>query len=182
MPSETPRRAVSGRSAEAAPTPRPIEAEFDGFGDRSGKFVRSLVTLSELRGELSSYAAEPNLRIVRTAFGKWALDLLGALAPRRRATFGELRKELRGISARVLSAKLKLLEEAGLVVRTVIPSRPPRPEYALTDRAHTLLKLSSKVLAYARSMGTPSRRAPVGTLAASAGPAKGEPLRPAPPA
>lgn len=179
MPSETSRRVSAPRGPPTGPRHRPIETEFDGFGDRSGKFVRSLVTLSQFRGDLSSYAAEPNLRIVRSAFGKWALDLLQALMPRRRATFGELRRELRGISARVLSAKLKLLEDAGLVVRSVVPSRPPRPEYGLSERGHALLRMSGKVLAYARATTPVTRREPLERPGATAAPSA--PRAPPPP-
>lgn len=156
----------AGRSEAGRPT---IEQEFDGFGERAGKFVRSVTTLTDFPGDLSNYVAEPTMRIVRTAFGKWSIDLLVALASHRHSSFGALRKLLPGISARVLSAKLKLFEQAGFVTRSVIPTRPPRPEYVLTERAQVLVRTSAKVLAYARATGATAKPpAPVSSLGPSA--------------
>lgn len=164
MASDTP--APSG-----PPSPRPrrprgpasLDGRFRKFGDRAGQFVRSIVTLTAFEGNLSSLQAQPNLRIARTAFGKWSVEILDVLHPRRRASFGELRRLLDGISPRVLSAKLKLLEEHGLVERTIIPSRPPRPEYALTERGQEVTRVGEGVLKYlrerdARTASDPVRR------------------------
>jgi len=125
-----------------------LDARFRRFGDRAGQFVRSIETLTAFQGDLGCLQAQPNLRIVRTAFGKWSVEILEVLYPRRRASFGELRRILDGISPRVLSAKLKLLEEHGLLDRTIVPSRPPRPEYALTDRGMEVTKVGLPVLRY----------------------------------
>ncbi len=155
-PPEEPRhRAEPGRHPNAHH--EALEKEFEPFGERAGMFVRSVITLAEFPGDLSNYVAEPTVRIVRGAFGKWSLDLLATLASHRHSSFGELRRLLPKISARVLSAKLKMLEEAGMVTRTVVPARPPRPEYALTERAQALVRTATKVLAYARATGAPAR-------------------------
>lgn len=143
------------------PSPRPapttLDQEFAPFGDRVESFVRSLLILAEYRGDLASPAAEPNLRIVRSAFGKWAVELLVLLGERRRATFGSLRAELPKVSARVLSRKLQALEAAGLVQRLVVPSRPPRPEYFLTERGTTLFRASGRILAFVRAASVAAR-------------------------
>lgn len=130
--------------------PASLDARFRQFGDRAGQFVRSIEALNAFGGNLGSLQAEPTLRIARAAFGKWSVEILDVLHPRRRASFGELRRLLDGISPRVLSAKLKLLEEHGLVERTIVPSRPPRPEYALTDRGQKVTKVGASVLRYLR--------------------------------
>ena len=127
-----------------------LDGRFRKFGDRAGQFVRSIVTLTAFEGNLTSLQAQPNLRIARTAFGKWSVEILDVLHPRRRASFGELRRLLEGISPRVLSAKLKLLEEHGLVERTIVPSRPPRPEYALTERGQEVTRVGESVLRFLR--------------------------------
>ena len=49
--------------------------------------------------------------------------------------FAELQRNLDGISAKVLAAKLRALEREGIVQRTVYPTIPPRVEYAMTQRA-----------------------------------------------
>lgn len=48
--------------------------------------------------------------------------------------FNEFRQVVRAIPARTLVARLGELEEAGLLERVVVASRPPRVEYRLTDR------------------------------------------------
>jgi DNA-binding HxlR family transcriptional regulator len=132
-----------------------LDARFRRFGDRAGAFVRSIQTLTAFQGNLGSTQAQPNLRIVRTSFGKWSVEILELLHPRRRASFGELRRLLRGISPRVLSAKLKLLEEHGLVERTIVPSRPPRPEYALTSGGQEVTTVGASILRYLKDRPAP---------------------------
>ena len=52
---------------------------------------------------------------------------------RRPYRFGELRRELRDISQRMLTRTLRGLERDGLVRRTVTPTVPPRVDYELTE-------------------------------------------------
>lgn len=51
---------------------------------------------------------------------------------------GELQRSLNGVSQKVLSEKLRSLEDKGIVGRTVYPEVPPRAEYSLTDFGNTL--------------------------------------------
>jgi DNA-binding HxlR family transcriptional regulator len=62
---------------------------------------------------------------------KWSL-LVIALLDRRRLRFTELRREIDGVSQRMLTVTLRQLERDGLVQRTVHPVVPPRVEYELT--------------------------------------------------
>jgi DNA-binding HxlR family transcriptional regulator len=142
-----PRLSLESRNRKPRSGPS-LDVRFRRFGDRAGQFVRSIETLTTFEGNLESLQAQSNLRIARNAFGKWSVEILAVLHPRRRASFGELRRILDGISPRVLSAKLKLLEEHGLLERTIVPSRPPRPEYALTDRGQEVTKVGAAVLRY----------------------------------
>ena len=68
---------------------------------------------------------------------KWSL-LAIALLEGRTLRFNELRREIDGISQRMLSVTLRQLERDGLVTRTVYPVVPPRVEYALTPLGATL--------------------------------------------
>ena len=63
--------------------------------------------------------------------GKWAVLALAALddGPRR---FGELRRRVDGVSEKMLSQTLQLLERDGLVHREVRSAIPPHVEYTLT--------------------------------------------------
>ncbi|MEO3978496.1 helix-turn-helix domain-containing protein [Streptomyces sp. CAU 1734] len=68
---------------------------------------------------------------------KWSL-LVIALLDSRVLRFTELRREIDGISQRMLTVTLRQLERDGLVSRTVHPVVPPRVEYALTPLGCTL--------------------------------------------
>jgi len=71
--------------------------------------------------------------------GAWALNVIWQLRDQARR-FGELRRDIPGISARVLSSRLRELEVRDLVMRrTLIGSSPPSAEYALTDLGRELL-------------------------------------------
>lgn len=64
--------------------------------------------------------------------GAWTPNVIWYLSagPRR---FGELRSDMPGISAKVLSTRLRELEDMGVLSRKVMPTSPPSVEYALTD-------------------------------------------------
>ena len=51
----------------------------------------------------------------------------------RQWRFNELKKDLDGISQKVLTDSLRSMEEDGIITRTVYPEVPPRVEYALSD-------------------------------------------------
>jgi DNA-binding HxlR family transcriptional regulator len=52
--------------------------------------------------------------------------------------FGELRKSLTGVSQKVLTQHLRIMEEHGLVNRKVFAEVPPRVEYSLTKLGESL--------------------------------------------
>src|SRR6201994_375350 len=68
---------------------------------------------------------------------RWQLSILyAALSGALR--FNEFADAVAGISPRMLSERLRDLEAAGLVQRTVLPTSPPTVEYRLTERGHKL--------------------------------------------
>jgi DNA-binding HxlR family transcriptional regulator len=52
--------------------------------------------------------------------------------------FCEIREAIPGISDRLLTERLKELEDHGIVLRTVSATRPPQVSYALTDKGAAL--------------------------------------------
>ncbi|MEU9075590.1 winged helix-turn-helix transcriptional regulator [Kitasatospora sp. NPDC004745] len=64
--------------------------------------------------------------------GKWKVLILWALAERPCLRFGELRRNVPGITEKVLAAHLRELEADGIVHRESYDEVPPRVEYALT--------------------------------------------------
>ncbi|RRR79658.1 helix-turn-helix domain-containing protein [Streptomyces sp. RP5T] len=63
---------------------------------------------------------------------KWAFLIIEALGERT-LRFSELRDEVEGVSHKMLTQNLRMLERYGLVERTVHPTVPPRVEYTLTE-------------------------------------------------
>lgn len=64
--------------------------------------------------------------------GAWTPGIIWYLGHSPR-TFSELKGDLKGVSAKVLSTRLKKLAVDGVVLRTVKPTSPPTVEYSLTD-------------------------------------------------
>ena len=52
--------------------------------------------------------------------------------------FNELRKDLEGISQKVLTDSLREMEADGIITRTVFPEVPPRVEYALSPLGESM--------------------------------------------
>ena len=52
--------------------------------------------------------------------------------------FGELKRAVTGITQKVLTSKLREMEELGLLEREVYPQIPPKVEYTLTDIGYSL--------------------------------------------
>lgn len=68
---------------------------------------------------------------------KWAFLIIEALGEGT-LRFSELRDEIEGISHKMLTQNLRMLERNGLVERTVHPTVPPRVEYTLTEPGQAL--------------------------------------------
>ena len=68
---------------------------------------------------------------------KWALLIIEGLGERT-LRFSELRNEVEGISHKMLTQNLRMLERYGLVERRVHPTVPPRVEYTLTEPGRAL--------------------------------------------
>ncbi len=82
----------------------------------------------------------PAVREVLNRVGdKWSVQVIALLGegPTR---FSELRRQIDGISQRMLTLTLRNLERDGLVARTVFAEIPPRVEYELTKLGDTLLE------------------------------------------
>ena len=70
--------------------------------------------------------------------GKWKLHLLQVLIFHGTKRFGELKRELDGITQTMLTNQLRALEEDGLVHRKIYAEVPPRVEYSATEAALNL--------------------------------------------
>lgn len=79
----------------------------------------------------------PVATTVQLIGSKWKLLILRNLFIRP-WRFNELRKDLEGISQKVLTDSLRALEEDGIITRTVYPEVPPRVEYALSPLGQSM--------------------------------------------
>ena len=68
---------------------------------------------------------------------KWKLLIMRNLLDRP-WRFNELKKDLDGISQKVLTDSLRTMEEDGIITRTVYPEVPPRVEYALSELGESM--------------------------------------------
>ena len=91
------------------------------------------------RAAYNAYVAEcPSRQVLDALSDKWVTLVLTALAdaPRR---YGELSRTIAGISQKMLTQTLRMLERDGLVTRTITASVPVRVDYQLTPLGRTLL-------------------------------------------
>ena len=91
---------------------------------------------------------------VRRAAGllerRWTVSILWA-SYEGAIRFNEIKQSVGEIPPRTLAQRLVELEEAGVLERRVIDSRPPRVEYRLTDEGQRLKHVVDAVVRFARA-------------------------------
>jgi len=93
----------------------------------------------EERAAYNAYVAEcPSRQVLDALSDKWVTLVLTALAdaPRR---YSELSRTIAGVSQKMLTQTLRMLERDGLVTRTITASVPVRVDYQLSPLGRTLL-------------------------------------------
>ena len=73
--------------------------------------------------------------------GKHKMVILYCLMEYQVVRFNELKRYLKRISDKTLSANLKELEQDQLIVRTEYPQIPPKVEYSLSERGRSLIPI-----------------------------------------
>src|SRR5215475_11542290 len=76
--------------------------------------------------------------ILRMLMGPWTTYILYNLKTHGPQRFGELKRRVQGISAKMLTERLRMLEQAGVIYRHYLPSIPPQVTYGLTPRGEEL--------------------------------------------
>ena len=76
--------------------------------------------------------------ILRMLMGPWTTYILYNLKTHGPQRFGELKRRVAGISAKMLTELLRTLEGAGLIRRDYEATIPPKVTYSLTPRGHEL--------------------------------------------
>jgi DNA-binding HxlR family transcriptional regulator len=89
---------------------------------------------------------------------KWTIPALRCLARGTKRT-GELKKELSGVSQKMLTQTLRNLVEHGIVSRMVYPVVPPRVEYSLTELGRSMNEPLSEMCRWTDQNGDALKRA-----------------------
>lgn len=73
--------------------------------------------------------------------GPWTLYLIWVLCYKGPIRFGVLQREISGISTKVLTERLRMLEAEGILYREYKPTIPPEVTYGLTTRGRELIEI-----------------------------------------
>ncbi|QBF31013.1 helix-turn-helix domain-containing protein [Thalassococcus sp. S3] len=77
-------------------------------------------------------------KVLRLLAGDWTSHILWVLSRNGPTRHGELRRLVEGISSKVLTDRLRMLETEGIVFREYEPTIPPKVTYGLTERGQKL--------------------------------------------
>ena len=88
--------------------------------------------------------------LLRLLMGPWTAYILWTLCSKGPQRFGALKREVEGVSAKVLTERLRMLESARVVYRHYEPTVPPRVTYGLTEHGKELTVALGKLYDVAR--------------------------------
>jgi DNA-binding HxlR family transcriptional regulator len=80
----------------------------------------------------------PTRQVLTRIADKWTMLVITLLSEDEKLRFSEIRRQIEGISQKMLTQTLRGLERDGLVTRTVYPTVPVTVEYRLTDLGRSL--------------------------------------------
>lgn len=91
---------------------------------------------------------------------KWALLVINTIGNSQKIRYSEIRNILGEVNSKVLSDRLKELEEAGLIKREAYAEIPPRVEYSLTDDGEALREAIVPLMKWVYSKNTERTNTP----------------------
>jgi len=122
---------------------------------------------------MTSHSHKPSCPVeamFRVLMGPWTMYILWTLQQDGPTRFGALKRKLDGISSKVLTERLRLLEREGLIYRDHNPTIPPEVTYGLTKHGNELGDALGSLEAVARrwqERGRPNSNLPDDREAAS---------------
>jgi len=93
--------------------------------------------------------------------GRWTTLVIRELLPGKKR-FSEIQKALAGISPKVLTARLRLLERRQMLTRTVFATVPPKTEYELTPLGRQLEAVLNAMADFGRQLLSDAGHSPNG--------------------
>ena len=79
--------------------------------------------------------------------GTWKMPILWRLKDRV-MRYGELKKDIKHITDKMLTTQLRELEEEGFIERKVYPVVPPKVEYSMTEKGKTCIPIIETIRNY----------------------------------
>ena len=101
---------------------------------------------SHLLGQVLAKDCPSRIRLEHLA-NKWSMLVLHCLSEGLHR-FSELRQRIEGVSEKMLAQTLKILEQDGLILRTVYPTVPPKVEYQLTFEGSQIAEKINQLIGY----------------------------------
>ena len=89
--------------------------------------------------KVEDHAKCPVSILVSLLAGPWTLYILWVFCHQSPIRFGALHRAISGISTKVLTERLRMLEAEGIIYRDYQPTIPPQVTYGFTDRGQELI-------------------------------------------
>jgi DNA-binding HxlR family transcriptional regulator len=80
--------------------------------------------------------------------GKWKMVIMFWLSKRKVMRYGELKKSIKGITHKMLSAQLKELEADNILIRIEYHQIPPKVEYLLSEKGLSLMPILEEMCSW----------------------------------
>ena len=90
---------------------------------------------------LEEHSECPSEKLLVLLAGQWTLKILWVLSNYGPTRFGQLKRKINGVSAKVLTERLRKLEEEEIIYRDYKPTIPPQVTYGLADKGKDLAQV-----------------------------------------
>lgn len=100
---------------------------------------------------------------LRLIMGQWTCYILWVLCTNGPLRFGALKRSVPGLSSKVLTERLRMLEEHGIIFRDHVATIPPQVTYGLSDRGNELVTALDELFKIAKRWCEEDRQAAADT-------------------
>lgn len=100
---------------------------------------------------INGYCPKPLESVSDYLSKKWTMSILITIGNFGRLRFNDLLKRIEGATAKIVSHRLKELEEESIITRTSFNEMPPKVEYSLTKKGQKLTKALLPLITWAES-------------------------------
>lgn len=98
---------------------------------------------------MGGYCPKPIESLSSFLSKKWVMSIIITIGNFQRLRFNDLKNRLENATAKILSERLKELENEKIIQRQVFKEIPPRVEYSLAKRGKQLLKSLKPIIKWA---------------------------------